>query len=55
MGKGTEMHVPADTVFDKGYVQCLREYGERDVPDLVGHAEQRDDRVWTCDTKGLQR
>ena len=49
------MHIQADAVFDQAYVQSLREYSERDVPDLVGHAEEWGDGVWTCGTKGLQR
>ena len=54
-GSGRLAHLPASAVFDVGYVEDLREYSEGDVPELVGHAEEWDDGIRTCDAKYLQR
>ena len=47
--------LPAGAVSDIGYVQDLRECFESDVPELIGHAEQREDGIRICDTEYLQR
>ena len=48
-------YLPAGDICDIGYVQDLRQYFERDAPELLGHVEQWDDGIRTCDIEGLQR